>query len=66
MLSEGLEIDHSDLKAHNVTLNGDDLRQVVEIVIGGVLIILEVGDLGLFMSLGIILLQGSLSMNQFG
>jgi len=66
MLSEGLEIELSDFKAKNATLKGDYLWQVVEIVIGGVPTVLEVSFMCLFMSLGRILLQGSLSMNLFG
>ena len=41
-LSQGLEIELSDFKAENATLKGDYLRQVVEIVIGGVPTVLEV------------------------
>jgi hypothetical protein len=40
--SEGLEIELSDFEAENATLKGDYLRQVVEIVIGGVPTVLEV------------------------
>jgi len=35
MLSEGLEIEISHFEAENVTLKGNYLWQVVEIVIGG-------------------------------
>ena len=63
MLSEGLDIELSDLEAENVTLKGDYLRQVVGIVIGGVPTIIEVRFMCLFMSLGRILLQGSVSTN---
>jgi hypothetical protein len=57
-LSECLEIELSEFKAENVTLKGDYLRQAVEIVIGGIPTILEVGFMCLFMSLGRILLPG--------
>jgi hypothetical protein len=46
-------------------LKGDYLRQIVKIVIGGVPTVLEIRFMGLFMSLGNILLQGSLSTNLF-
>jgi len=65
MLSEGLEIELSDFEEENVMLKGDYLWQVVEIVIGGVPTILEVRFMCLFMSLGRILLQGSVSTNLF-
>ena len=65
MLSEGLEIELSDFEAENATLKGDYLRQVVEIMIGGVPTIVEVRLMCLFMSLGRILLQGSVSTNLF-
>jgi len=64
-LSEGLEIDLSDFEAENATLKGDYLLQVVEIVIGGVPTVLEIRFMCLFISLGSILLQGSLSTNLF-
>jgi hypothetical protein len=48
-----------------VTLKCDYLRQVVEIVIGSVPTVLEVRFMCLFMCLGRILLQGSLSTNLF-
>ena len=66
MLSEGLEIELSDFEAENATLKGDYLWQVVEIVIGGVPTVLEVRFMCLFMSLGRILLLGSVSTNLFG
>jgi len=59
MLSEGLEIELSDFEAENATLKGDYLRQVVEIVIGGVPTIPEVRFRCLYMSLSRLLLQGS-------
>jgi hypothetical protein len=55
MLSEGLEIELSDFEAKNATLKGDYLWQLVEIVIGGVPTVLEVGYMCLFISLGRIL-----------
>jgi hypothetical protein len=64
-LSEGLEIELSHLEAENATLKGDYLRQVVAIVIGGIPTILEIRFKCLFMSLGRILLQGSVSTNLF-
>jgi hypothetical protein len=66
MLSEGLQIELSDFEAENATLNGDYLWQVVEIVIGSVPTVLEVRLMCLFMSLGRILFQGSVSTNLFG
>jgi hypothetical protein len=63
MMSEGLELEISDFEAENATLEGDDLWQVVQIVIGGVPTVLVVGCLCLFMSLGRILLQGSIATN---
>ena len=60
-----MEIELSDFEAENATLNGDYLWQVVEIVIGGVPTVLEVRFMCLFMSLGRILLQGSVSTNLF-
>jgi hypothetical protein len=64
-LSEGLEIELSDFEAGNATLKGDYLRQVVEIVIGGVPTVLQIRFMCLFVSLGRILLQGSVSTNLF-
>jgi len=61
--SEGLEIEHSDFDAENIMLKGDDLRQVVEIVIGGLPTVLEVRFMWLCMSLGRILSQGYISTN---
>ena len=65
-LSQGLEIRLSDFAADDAMLKGDYLWHVVEIVIGGVPTILEVRFMCLFMSLGKILLQGSLLTNLFG
>jgi hypothetical protein len=64
-LSKGLEIELSDFEAENATLKGDSLRQAVEIVIGGIPKVLEVRYMSLFMSLGRILLYGSVSTNLF-
>ena len=64
-LSEGLEIELSDFEAENATLKGDYLWQVVEIVIGGIPTVLEVRFMCGFMSLGRLLLQGSVSTNLF-
>ena len=64
-LSEGLEIELSDFEAENVMLKRNYLRQVVEIVIWGIPTILEIRFMCLFMSLGRILLQGSVSANLF-
>jgi hypothetical protein len=65
-LSDGLEIELSDFEGQNATLKGDYLSQLVENVIGGVPTVLEVGFMYLFMSLGKILLPGSVSTNLFG
>ena len=59
----GIEL--SDFKAENATLKGDYLREVVEIVIGGVPTVLEVRFMCIFMCLGRILLQGSVLTNLF-
>jgi hypothetical protein len=60
-----LENELSDFEAENATLQGDYLRQVVEVVIGGVPTVLEVSFMCVFMSLGRILLQGSVTTNLF-
>jgi hypothetical protein len=65
-LSEGLDIELSASEAEDATLKGDSFWQVVAIVIGGVPTVLEVRFICLFMSLGSILLQGSISTNMFG
>jgi hypothetical protein len=65
MLSKGLEIELSECEAENATLKGDYLRQVVEIGIGGVPTVLDVRFMCFCMSLGRILLQGSVSTNLF-
>jgi len=59
MLSDGLDIELPDFEAVNVTLKGDYLWQVVQIVIGGSPKVLEVCIMGTFMSLGRIQWQGS-------
>jgi len=64
-LSEGFEIDLSDFEAEDATLKADYLWQVVEVVIGGVPTVLEVRFMCFLMSLGRILLQGSVSTNLF-
>jgi hypothetical protein len=64
--SEGLEIKHSDFDAEDGTLKGDNLWKVVEIIIGGVPTVIEDRIICLFMSVGTILLQGSISTNLFG
>jgi len=66
MMSEGLEIELSDFESENTTLKGDYWWQVVEIVIGGGPTVLEVCFVCLFMSLGRIVMQDSLSTNLFG
>jgi hypothetical protein len=63
ILGKGLEIELSDFEALNATLKGDCLWQVVENMIRGVPTVLEVRFLCLFMSLGGILLKGSISSN---
>jgi hypothetical protein len=65
MHSEALEIEPSDFEVEDAMLKGDYLWQVVKIVIGGVQTVLEVRFMCLFMSLGGILLQGSVSTNLF-
>jgi len=63
MMSKGWGNELSGFKAENATLNGYDLWQVVEIVIRGVPTVLEVRFMCMFMSLGSILLQGSVWTN---
>jgi hypothetical protein len=60
-----LEIELSDFEAEDATMKYDHLWQVVEIMIGGIATVLEVRFMCLFMSLGRILLQGSVSTNLF-
>jgi hypothetical protein len=59
-------IDLSDLEAENATLNDQYLWEGVEIVIGGVPTVLEDRFICMLMSLGRILLQGSVLPNLFG
>jgi hypothetical protein len=63
--SDGLVMELFDFKAENATLNGDYLRQVVEIVIGGVPTFLEIHFMRLFMSRSRIQLRGSVLANLF-
>ena len=60
-----MDIELSDLEAENTMLKGDYMSKVVEIVIGGVPTVPEVGFMCLFMSLGRILLPGSISRSLF-
>jgi hypothetical protein len=60
-----LEIKLSDLEAEDSMLKGNYLWQVVAIVIGAVPTVLENQFICLFMSLGRILLQGSILTNLF-
>jgi hypothetical protein len=63
MLGGGLEVELSDLEAENSTLKGEYLWYIVEIVTGGFPTILEVHCICIFMSLGRILLEGSILKN---
>jgi len=65
MLNEGLEIELTDFEEENPMLQEDLLRQVVEIELGGVPIILGVHFIRVFMCFGRILLEGSMEMNLF-
>jgi len=65
MLSKGLVIELPDFGAENAMLNAYYMWQVVEIVIRGFPTILEIHFMSMFMSLGRIMLQGSVSMNLF-
>jgi hypothetical protein len=65
MLSEGLQIALPDFEVGNAMLKGDYLRQVVEIVIGGVPSGIKIHLMCVYMSLGRILLQGSVVTNLF-
>jgi hypothetical protein len=60
-----VEIEHSDYKAENLTMKGDYLWQLVEVVIGGVPTISQVHFMCLFMSLSPIVWQRSRSTNLF-
>jgi len=64
-LSKGFEIELSDLKAQNMTLKWDSLWEGVQIGIRGIPTVLEICVTCLFISLGGMLLQGSLSTNLF-
>jgi hypothetical protein len=64
-MGEGLEIELSDFEAENVRLKGDYLSPVVENVIEGIPTVLQVGFRCFFMSLGRILLQGSVLTDLF-
>jgi len=64
-LSEALDIELSDFEAEDATRKGDYLWQEAEIVIRVVPTVLEVRFICLFMSVGRILLQGSVSANMF-
>jgi hypothetical protein len=55
----------SDFQNENATLNGDYLWQVVVSVNSGIPTVLQVRFMCLFLSVARILLQGSVSMNQF-
>jgi hypothetical protein len=59
MVSEALKIELSGFEAENVTLKGEYLLQVVEIMIAGGPTIFEVRFMWLFMSLSRIIWQGS-------
>jgi hypothetical protein len=64
-LSMGSEMELSDFEEENALLKGQYLWQAVEIVIGGKSTGLEVRFICLLMSLGWILLKGSISTNLF-
>jgi hypothetical protein len=66
MRQEGLGIALSDFEVENATMKGDYLWQVVVIVIGGVLTVLEVHHICMFTSHGRMLLQRSIWTNLFG
>ena len=65
MLREGLKFELCDLDAEDAKLTSDYLWHEVEIVIGHVPTVLKILFRFLQMSLGRILLQGSVSMNLF-
>lgn len=60
-----MAIELSDCEAENTTLTADYLWQVFEIVIRGIPTIIEVHFMCLVISLGRILVQCSVPMNQF-
>jgi hypothetical protein len=64
-LSEGFKIELPDHELENATLNGNHPRQVVEIVIECVPTVLQIHFMGLFMSLGRILLESFIVTNLF-
>ena len=64
-MTQGLLFEHCDFEAGKVMLTGDDLQEVVEIVIGGVPTVLEIHFMCMFRFLGRILLQPSVSTNLF-
>jgi hypothetical protein len=66
MLSEGLKIELFEFEVENITMKPEYLWRVVDIVIGGIQTVLEVGLLCLFMSVGRMLLYSSVRMNLFG
>jgi hypothetical protein len=66
MVTAGFEIEISDYEAEHAALPSRYFWQVVEIVIRGVLTVVEVGFICVFISLSRILLQFSLSTNLFG
>ena len=61
--SEGRRIDLSHLECEIGTLKGDFLRRVVEIVIGGILTVLEVRFMCVFIALSRVLWKGPISTN---
>jgi hypothetical protein len=60
-----MEVELSDSEAGNATLKGYYLQQGVEIVIGGVPTVVKIRFMFLFMSVGRVLLQRSVSTNLF-
>jgi hypothetical protein len=64
-LSEDLDIALSGFEADYVTLNSDFFRQVVEIVIESIQTVLEICVIWFFLTLGRILIQGSISTKLF-
>jgi hypothetical protein len=64
-LSDGLEIELSDLEEDNMMLNGEYLLQVVHSVIGDVPTVVRVHIICLVMSLRRKLMQGSILSNLF-
>ena len=60
-----MESELCDFDPETSTLKDDHSRQVVEIVIRGIPTVLEIPFMSLAMALGRILLEGSVSTNQF-